>query len=109
MSRRATRPVIHSDNFNGFEWSEASQKLAEHVNAINGPLLVEGVRVPHAVRKGMKVDVLIVLADPVEVLSPRQSGMGKAIETVIRELKVPIIRAPKFPKGDDDEEETDEE
>ena len=55
------RPVFHGDDYIKLGWSESSQKLCDVVNAEAGPLVVEGVQVPRALRKGMRVDVVIWL------------------------------------------------
>ncbi len=55
------RPVIHTDDFIKLGWSEASAAVMLKVNETRGPLIVEGVAVPRALRKGMLVDCVIWL------------------------------------------------
>lgn len=55
------RPVIHTDDFMGMEWSKASEHVVQLANDTPGALVVEGVRVPHALRKGMRVSCVIWL------------------------------------------------
>lgn len=96
-------------------WSEASQILAECVNSIKGKVLVEGVVVPRAIRKGMKVDVVIVLKEPVINRLPGHERMEKGVMTVLREVAqmfpgLPILTAPPPPPNyKEDDEENEEE
>lgn len=129
------RTVFHSDDFkiylngirpggedDGFDsehldrskeaWSAVSQKMVDEVNATPGKVIVEGVRAPHALRKGMKVDAVLWLGcmcptdkctcgnvDLVD-LKPGHKRMRKAGLTVLAEWrknnpKIPVYWAPK--------------
>ncbi len=79
------RPVIHSDSYMKLEWSEGSRQMAEDVNAISGPVVVEGVSVPRSLRKHMQVDVVVWLRGAHEPLSKGQAAMAKAVRTVLDE------------------------
>lgn len=106
LSRRVKdRPVIHADGFKELGWSEASAACRDTVNVIKGPLVVEGVAVPRAVRKGMLVDVVIVLDEPLVELSPGQKAMARGVTSVLKELTVPVIYAPPAPKDYNEYEE----
>jgi hypothetical protein len=112
LSRWCSRLVFHTDDYKHIEWSKASQKIADDVNAAYDSLLVEGVRVPHALRKGMKVDAVIVLEGELTELTPKQKSMAKATETVFEDWKknkgdVVILIAP--PAAEDYRKESDEE
>ena len=97
LSARVTdRPVYHGDDHIALGWSQASEALAAQVNASVGPLLVEGVQVPRALRKGMAVDVVIWLERPYVAQTPEQSIMGKGCRTVFDEWRaanpaVPVV------------------
>lgn len=93
LSKRVEdRPVYHTDDYRHMEWSEASFFVCELINQKRGPLIVEGVRVPHALRKGMIVDCVIWLDQPLEKLTERQRGMRNGCITVMDEVR-PNLRA----------------
>ena len=100
LSTRVTdRPVVHGDDFIALGWSQASEALAAQVNASVGPLVVEGVQVPRALRKGMAVDVVIWLERPYVTQTPEQAIMAKGCRTVFDEWRaanptVPVVYAP---------------
>lgn len=100
LSQRVTdRPVYHGDDHIALGWSQASDELARQVNASVGPLLVEGVQVPRALRKGMAVDVVIWLERPYTPQTPDQAIMAKGCRTVFDEWRasnptVPVVYAP---------------
>ncbi len=124
LSRLAqrSRTVFHSDDFktyldgirperedDGFDsahldkspeaWSKASQDMCDAVNNHVGKCVIEGVRVPHALRKGMKVDCVVWLDEECQELRPGQRAMKKAGATVLSEWRakhpgVPLYRAP---------------
>jgi hypothetical protein len=83
-------------------WSAASQDMRDAVNAFDGPCVVEGVRVPHALRKGMRVDVVVLLVDPLQILSKGQLAMAKGVKTVLddwasQNQDIPVLIAPPVP------------
>jgi adenylate kinase family enzyme len=77
-----------TDDLIGLGWSQASETAAEWFDA-RGPLIVEGMGVPRALRKwlasrnGCPVDELMWLGRPHEHLTPRQLGMGKGALSVL--------------------------
>jgi hypothetical protein len=79
--------AIHGDDSIKLGWSESSQMLADYVNSQGEfwPLVVEGVQVPRALRKGMRVDCVIWLSHPHEALTKQQEAMAKGCGTVMRE------------------------
>jgi dephospho-CoA kinase len=92
------RPIIHSDDFMGLPWSEASAAVATHCNELGGSFVVEGVRVPHALRKGLQVDAVIYLTTQHKQWNEGQHRMAKAVATVFREwldrtenAKIPVF------------------
>jgi hypothetical protein len=81
----ATTRYFAGDDLIALGWSEASEALAEQVNKHTGPLVVEGVQVPRALRKGMRVDCVIWLSHPHVALTKQQEAMAKGCGTVMRE------------------------
>jgi hypothetical protein len=79
------RPIVHGDDFMQHGWSESSQILADIVNSGGPVLVVEGVQVPRALRKGMRVDCVIWLSHPHVPLTKQQEAMAKGCGTVMRE------------------------
>lgn len=78
--------LIHGDDYLELGWSASSQALRDAANAETGNLLIEGVQVPRAIRKGMDVGCLIVLTKVHEYNTKRQAALAKGMHTVITEL-----------------------
>lgn len=102
LSKWSDRTVVHTDDFKNKEWSEASQAIVDKCNKLQGKFVVEGVRVPHALRKGMLIDVVILLVDPLQILTSRQRGMANSVKTIMDQwhssnTDVPILIAPAIP------------
>ena len=85
--RIADRPIVHTDDYKHLDWSECSRYVCALVNEMKGPLVVEGVRVPHALRKGMLVDAVIWLDQPLMALTRGQRAMRDACNTVMMEVR----------------------
>jgi hypothetical protein len=75
-----TRPVLHGDDYIHLGWSESSQALCDAANAIYGPVVIEGVQVPRALRKGMRVDVVIWLDEP--LMTPNERHIARRHNTM---------------------------
>lgn len=108
-----THKIIHTDAYMNREWSAASAAVADDANRTQGKIVVEGVAVPRALRKGMCVDVVVLLEGSIVPLLDGQSRMAKSVETVLNEWRqahpdVPVVVAPSIPKEADEQEETEE-
>lgn len=77
--------VCHTDEYMALDWSEASAKIVERVAAHRGPVVVEGVAVPRALRKGLDVGAVIWLDGAHETLTTGQRTMAKGVRTVFDE------------------------
>ncbi len=82
-------------------WSALSAEVVRRLNGVDR-FVVEGVRVAHALRKGLKVDAVVwctrVFHKPDHPRRPGHDSMAKATETVFREWLasrpgVPVVRA----------------
>ena len=91
-----TRKIFHNDDFKHLEWSKASEHLAKEITECAKPLIVEGVTVPRALRKGMKVDAVIWLHKPHIEQKAGQVAMGRGMETVLREWRTSNPSVPVF-------------
>lgn len=83
--------VLSTDSYSHLGWHEASDRIAELLGRDGWRGIVEGVRVPHVLRKMLRaarerrpVDRLIIL-ETVHgaALTPRQRGVGQAGLTVL--------------------------
>ena len=97
------RRLFHNDDFKHLEWSAASEHIAKEVNEHDGPCIVEGVTVPRALRKGMRVDAVLWLSKPYREQKAGQVAMGKGCQTVLREWRqanpeVPVIHWEEAPE-----------
>lgn len=100
LSRRfgTSRAVIHTDDLihSGLAWSEQSERIVQDC-AKRETYCVEGVRVAHALRKGLRPSVAIWMPESYAELTGRRLGMAKAIITVFEEWRdmsagtVPIV------------------
>ena len=90
------RPVFYSDDFKHLGWSEASEETARVINAHQGKLLVEGVAIARALRKGMKVDAVILLTAPKREQLPGQVSQGKGIHKVLNEWRAANPKVPVY-------------
>ena len=86
--------ALHTDDLMGMGWSQASEYVASHWLTRQGPLVVEGVAVPRALRKwlvanqrGKPVDVVVWMAKPFVALTAGQVSMAKGCETVMAGLR----------------------
>jgi hypothetical protein len=90
------REVVHTDTWKGVEWDKQPALIVAACDPLQR-FLLEGVQVPRALRKGLKVDALIWLDDPAAAQSPAQRAMGKAVATVLHtiraQLTIPVIFA----------------
>ncbi len=81
------RRVLETDAVMALGWSESSQNIADEANKHEGPLIVEGVAVPRALRKGMRVDCVVWLDKPHVPLKAGQAAMAKGCKTVLNEWR----------------------
>lgn len=96
-----SRKIFHNDDFKHLDWSESSAEEARRVNECEGPLIVEGVTVARALRKGMRVDAVIWLDKPHIPVKPGQVAQGKGILTVLREWQQTHPDIPVLPWAED--------
>jgi dephospho-CoA kinase len=100
LSRLTDRPVIHTDDYRDRSWEAVPHAVIADVLDLQGDrFIVEGVQVARALRKGLEVDVVLVLNEPLSELTPRQEGMRKGVMTVLADYykdhkDVPILQAP---------------
>lgn len=92
MSESLGLPLISTDDFIAMGWSEASEHVAELI-ADGAPRIVEGVRVPHILRKALAMrpgvkpcDRVIWLNTVHRAQTPKQESMEKAARTVFAEI-----------------------
>lgn len=85
LSKKATnRPVVGTDAYMDMDWADIPHRMIEDV-ADKQTFLIEGVQVARALRKGMPVDAVVYLDQPMVEQSRGQARMGKAIKTIIRD------------------------
>jgi hypothetical protein len=100
LARLADRPVVHTDDYRHRSWDAVPYAVIADVKDLdNDRFIVEGVNAPRALRKGLEVDVVLVLNEPIEALTPRQEGMRKGVMTVLADWykdhkDVPVMQAP---------------
>jgi hypothetical protein len=79
-------PVIHTDDYMHLDWSEVSAAIVEDCSRLDR-FILEGVRVPHALRKGLEADVVIWLGEARAERTPEQESMALACATVFDEWR----------------------
>lgn len=93
-------PVYSTDEWLHLDWSEASQAVADSINKQTHPrLVVEGVAVPRALRKGMKADAVVYLDTPHVELSKGQRVMAAGLWTVLSEWRAAHPDVPVYFPG----------
>jgi dephospho-CoA kinase len=93
------RLVIHSDAYKDLEWSMASLRVLAEA-AGHTDFVAEGVRVAHALRKGLTVDAVVYLTRPKKRLEkPGQASMTKATRTVFDQWHAANRHIPVFFEG----------
>jgi len=79
--------VFHTDDVADWPWPDQPAEIIERVSKMVTPLVVvEGVQVPRAIRRGLQCEWLVILDTPVAPQTPKQIEMTKGINTVIRSL-----------------------
>lgn len=116
LTRIADRPVIHTDDYMKRAWDAAPYAaIADVIDLTHDQerprFIIEGTRAVSCLRRGLKVDAVCVLMEPLQELTPRQEGMRKAVMTKLAEWfkdhkNVAILQAP--PVTDLDKDEADE-
>ena len=106
LARLADRHVIHTDDYRTRSWEAVPHAVIADIRDLEADSLsrgnrwiIEGVQVARALRKGLEVDVVLVLNEPLEDLTTRQEGMRKGVMTVLADWykdrkDVPILQAP---------------
>lgn len=98
------RPVYHTDDHRGLAWEAVPHAvIAEVLDQTGGgrePFVVEGVQVPRTLRKGLVVDAVVWLDEPLEEESKGQATMRKGCATVLADWfkdnkDVPVLQAPR--------------
>jgi hypothetical protein len=88
------RIVVHTDEWKDKDWPAQPQLIIAGCDGLDR-FLLEGVQVPRALRKGLKVDCLLWLDLAGAEQTPQQKAMGKAIATILNgiraQLEIPII------------------
>ena len=91
--------LYRTDHYIELGWSVASQKVCDLLTADTGPLVVEGVAVPRALRKwlranaeGRPLDALVYMATSFRQNDKGQAAMAKGMMTVFAEI-APELRA----------------
>lgn len=93
---------IHTDDYRTRSWAAVPHALIADVLDLaedTPKFIVEGVQVARALRKGLEVDVVLVLNEPLTELTTAQEGMRKGVMTVLADWykdrkDVPILQAP---------------
>lgn len=95
VERVADRPVVHTDDFMHLEWSLASLAVRDKLQGLPA-FVVEGVRVPHALRKGLIVDAVVWLDQPLVHTTYKQNDMSKACLTVFQQWRREHLDVPQI-------------
>jgi hypothetical protein len=81
------RTVLGTDELIGMDWSALSAEVVRRGIGLKR-FVFEGVRVAHALRKGLVVDAVVWLGQPKGELTAGQVAMHKAVRTVLAEWRV---------------------
>lgn len=79
LSRIVTdRRVIHTEAFKGLAWAKVPQAVVDEIGD-RERFVVEGVQVPRALKRGLEVDCVVLLREPLEDLDARQAALGRQV------------------------------
>ena len=78
------RPVFSTDDTMSQPWEDQPQIAIERVQD-REKFVLEGVQVGRALRKGLKVDAVIVMEQPMVELSPHQASMAAGCRKILAE------------------------
>lgn len=78
------RPVLHTDDYMKFAWSEIPMMLIRDANKYPS-VIIEGVQVGRCLRKGMKVDAVVWLTEPCAEQTDAQASFTTGCNTVMKE------------------------
>jgi hypothetical protein len=105
----ADRPVVHTDPNDlrelypeGVDWSQTQEVWdaapAFIAQAVSGRdrFVVEGVSVARALRRGLEVDAVIVMVDPLIEQSPGQAAMGLGVLSILDDWMTADTVTPVF-------------
>lgn len=92
-ARIRDRAVLHTDDWIDAGWAEAPLEVIKAAALQPTLLVVEGVIVPRAIRKGLPLDALLWLPKPLIALSTRQAAMAQSQLTVLEGLspRLPVF------------------
>lgn len=96
------RAVIGTDAYKEMPWEDIPHRMIADVDGLK-TYVIEGVQVGRALRKGLPVDALVYLDQPMVDQNPGQVAMGKGILTVLRDwvAKSEEELPPVFVRGQD--------
>lgn len=80
------REKLSTDDLMDLPWGDVPQEIIKKLEK-SGSFVVEGVQVPRALRKGLKVDCVVWLDQPKVAQTPKQASMSKAVKTVFDEWR----------------------
>lgn len=109
------RPVISTDDYRRRSWSAVPHAvIADVLDLVHDKetprFVVEGVQVPRTLRKGLEVDCVVVLAEPLAEQTPKQIALGKGLMTTLADWfkdhkDVPVLQAPPVAKEEAEDED----
>ena len=85
-SYATTHPVIHTDDYMGLAWPDIPRVVMDDLAALGPRWIVEGCQVARCLRKGLHVDVVVVMRVPRRPLTAAQEGLGKGVMTILAEV-----------------------
>ena len=105
------RHVIRTDDYKHRSWEAAPLAALADVLDLgkDARFVVEGTRAVSVLRRGLKVDAVVVCMEPLQELTPCQEGMRKAVMTKLaswyaEHKDVPMLQAPPVTDLDKDDD-----
>lgn len=91
------RRVVHTDDIRemGVRFIDVPAKAIEMLEG-EEKFLVAGVQVPRALRKGLKVDALVWLDQPLSALLPAQEAFGRGVRGIMHQWRNKNPRIPVY-------------
>lgn len=78
------RPVLHTDDTKALDWADQPAAIIARAHG-HHRMVIEGVQVGRALRKGLAVDAIVILSEPQEARTKKQAAMAKGCDKILAE------------------------
>lgn len=77
------RPMFHTDDYRDMPWGNQPVELIKAIGDLD-KFVIEGVTVPRLLKRGLQIDLLIILTKPNYVLTKNEEKLWKNMQPSLR-------------------------